>query len=269
LVRRSVKVQESNSLSGDAYNAVELEASLEIIEPPQITPAWSFPLTAMVLYRDDTTREWVLVATTSSCDVIFERGNPRYLFDSDRPPTVYFEFRLRGKTWHEVPLAKTSVGRAANLLQSYKALSRRHVTPAIRASLDGNPMWSEENKKIVEAPRHTCGQTTNTQPIWESEDKALAALDKANAPLTDQKRVMELFAGTRIIYVHDKVWRIDADPKTVQYVNSAKPEVGGSGVSDDGQVIYDDFAPYNNDAGLIRDSYAQQLKHAGLGRYAE
>jgi hypothetical protein len=80
---------------------------------------------------------------------------------------------------------------------------------------------------------------------------------------------MELFAGTRIIYMHDKVWNIDADPKTVQYVHSPKPDVGGSGVSDDGQVIYDGYAPYNNDAGLIRESYMQRLRFAGLGKYAE
>jgi hypothetical protein len=65
------------------------------------------------------------------------------------------------------------------------------------------------------------------------------------------------------------VWAKDSDPKTVQYVSRPKPEGGGSGVSEDGQMIYDDYGPYNNDAGLIRDSYTHRLKFAGLGKYAE
>jgi hypothetical protein len=81
---------------------------------------------------------------------------------------------------------------------------------------------------------------------------------------------MDFFAGTRIVYIRtdDDSWSIDADPKTVQWVRRQKPIAGGSGVSSDGQVIYD-LGPYDNDAGLIRDSYTRRLRFAGLGKYAE
>lgn len=109
-VIRSVTFGESNSVSGDAYNLVEAASTMSFTGELQHLPEWNQPLRAITLYRDSTTQEWVVVASTTSCRVWAKKGMPR-------PP--YWEFRLADNVWREVSFSPTSVGRDSNLFRKY------------------------------------------------------------------------------------------------------------------------------------------------------
>lgn len=124
VVKRSVTFSESNSWSGDAYNATELSATIAFTGDLQNLPVWNVPLMPLVLYRDTAAQgQWALVASTTTCDVWSTHGEPR-------PP--YWEFRLGKAGWREVPLSAASLGRPTNLYLPYNALKARHVTVAGR-----------------------------------------------------------------------------------------------------------------------------------------
>ena len=91
-VKRFVEFNESNSLAGDAYNAVETKSTIEFTGDLASLPVWSEPLMALVLYQDSETGEWVVVATTTSCE--FWNLN-------DRPKPPYWEFRLEDGVWRK------------------------------------------------------------------------------------------------------------------------------------------------------------------------
>jgi hypothetical protein len=118
VIDRRVRFKVSDSLAGDAYNKTETSSTLSFRDDLSELPDWNVPLIPLLLYRDSATREWVIVATTSDCHVWSQRGSP------DRP---YWEYRLKGATWAEVPLSETSVGRKTNLYFKYDKEVPKHV----------------------------------------------------------------------------------------------------------------------------------------------
>lgn len=110
-VERSVTFNVSNSLGGGAYNAIELEATIKFTGELAKLPPWSQPLMALVMYQDKETQEWVIVATTTSSDVLLQRG---------KPCPSYWEFHLESQGWREVPLSRASIGLPGNLLHLYQ-----------------------------------------------------------------------------------------------------------------------------------------------------
>ena len=131
VVERSVAFNETSAWGGDAYNAVETEATLAFTGDLAGLPVWSAPLMALLLYRDQTRGgQWVIVATTTSCHVWNLRGEP---------PSLYWEYRLGPQGWQEVMLSPTSIGRKTNLLFSYQQkLGTRHITAADRAARESD-----------------------------------------------------------------------------------------------------------------------------------
>jgi hypothetical protein len=111
VVDRYAKFRESNSLAGDAYSSTGLNSRLSFREDLSSLTPWEFPLVPLLLYRDAAANEWVVVATTYSCDVWAERGQPV-------PP--YWEFRLKGREWIQTELSQVSIGRRTNLFFDYE-----------------------------------------------------------------------------------------------------------------------------------------------------
>jgi predicted small secreted protein len=140
-VRRTARFDEANALGGGAYSARETEATLAFTGRFAQLPAWSFPLLAIFLYRDVTRdNQWVIVASTTSCETWSGRGEPQ-------PP--YWEFRLGPQGWQEVPLSPTSINRTANLLAGYHAeLPGKHITVIDREKHDAR---ASERYRIVRA----------------------------------------------------------------------------------------------------------------------
>jgi hypothetical protein len=110
-VDRSVEFRESNSLAGDVYSMTETSATLAFRGELAGLAPWNVPLMPLVLYRDAAVSEWVIVASSTSCDVWSARGKPSR--------GRYWEFRLRAPAWTEVSLSESSVGRATNLFILY------------------------------------------------------------------------------------------------------------------------------------------------------
>jgi hypothetical protein len=147
-VRRMVKFQESNSLSGDAYNAVELDASISFTGSLKELPPWRVPLMPIVMYQDKGTKEWVVVAMTTSSDVWRKHG---------KPCPEYWEYRLNDGGWHRVPLSSASIGRPANLLHQYqKRLGTSHVTIKFREERESDAMIGKEFRTIIPKEEAFC-----------------------------------------------------------------------------------------------------------------
>jgi len=157
VVQRSVLFHETNSLSGDAYNAVEQDATLAFTGDLASLPAWHEPLMALLLYRDPSANEWTIVATTTSCDVWNRKDEPRVMYLPDKPNTLYWEYRQGENGWREVPLSRLSVGLPVNLLHRYqRELFTSHVTLEFKKVRQGHRDSSEEFLSIVERPRVNC-----------------------------------------------------------------------------------------------------------------
>jgi hypothetical protein len=150
-VRRTATLRITNSWAGDAYNAVELDATLAFMSEQPMLPVWSAQRIAMVLYRDAATEEWVLVTTSTSCTIWERNGKPK-------PP--YWEYRLRDGIWQQVPLSAASIGRKANLLHVYdKELPDRIIRDAERQQLQGDKRIARTYTEIWGDPdQYICGE---------------------------------------------------------------------------------------------------------------
>lgn len=150
-VRRVVAIQESDSWAGDAYNAVETLSRIEFMDELASLPPWSYALRPVVLYQDATTHEWVIVASTTSCQKWYAAGKPK-------PP--YWEYRLRGRGWSQVPLSAASLGLPANLAQQYREVAAAgHLTPQLRAQLDFDVNRHRPFREVYPEPTQAfCGE---------------------------------------------------------------------------------------------------------------
>ncbi len=154
VVKRSATFDETNSWSGDAYNAVERDATIAFTGALSNLTAWRAALMAIVMYRDSATSEWVIVAMTTSSRVWRARGSPC---------PEYWEFRLSGKGWHETPLSASSIGREANLLHRYQdPLPHSHITVADRETLESDPYIVKSFRKILDAEESKCSKRPST-----------------------------------------------------------------------------------------------------------
>ena len=147
-IEREVQFKESNAMGGGAYNAVETSSIIKFTGELAELPPWKDSLRALVLYFDTSNTEWVVVATTTSCEVWFARGKPR---------PMYWEYRLRGERWQETPLASTSIGRETNLFHLYeKPLEKKHITVEERSRLQSNPRIAREYRSIISDKENNC-----------------------------------------------------------------------------------------------------------------
>jgi len=122
VIDRYVKFRETNSLAGDAYGSTDLKSTLAFVGDLSKLPSWDVPLFPLVLYRDERSGEWVVVATSSNCEVWEERGSPK-------PP--YWEYRLKSDKWVQSSLSEMSLDRKTNLFFNYEP-----NLPAGKLSLD-------------------------------------------------------------------------------------------------------------------------------------
>ena len=187
IVERHTRIEQSHT--------IELDASMKFTGQLAQLPEWRGPLAPLVLYEDQSGREWVIVATTSRCEIFYQRGPPRYRFAADRPVTTYFEFRTRNGAWVQTPLSAESIGQRANLFVLFEKLDRRpRLTVAAKEQLQLG--LGPRYRSVLERPQYNCGLTTGTQAIWDAEDRVLAALDRENATAEQRARVGELLVST-------------------------------------------------------------------------
>jgi hypothetical protein len=127
VVERHVEFEVTDSFARDAPNLILYKSTLVIRDSGGPGFEWSRTLIPILLYPDMAAREWVLVASTVSCETWREHG---------RPTVPYWEFRLRPSGWTAVPLSSTSIGRRANLFVVFlEPLALNHLTIAQKAYL--------------------------------------------------------------------------------------------------------------------------------------
>jgi hypothetical protein len=156
-VRRTARLNITNSWAGDAYNSVEQEATLAFMGNLSGLPVWSAPRIALVLYRDHDTSEWTLVTTTTSCEIWELDGKPK-------PP--YWEYRLKAEGWVAAPLSPVSIGRPANLLHIYdKQLPSNHITEVERQLLQSDRRIASQYREVRGDPdMYVCGEGDPNKP---------------------------------------------------------------------------------------------------------
>jgi hypothetical protein len=153
VVERYVRFRESNSLAGDAYSSNLLAATLTAPEAKPKMQTWDVPLVPLVLYRDASSYEWVVVATTHSCDDWAKRGSPT-------PP--YWEFRFVDGGWVQVPLSSASIGRKTNLFFDYEpSLPARHLTNETKVAINSRGGFGRDYLSVLAEGRSGCNRYVN------------------------------------------------------------------------------------------------------------
>jgi hypothetical protein len=147
-VERSVAFRQYESWTGDARASVVSDATLGFIGDLSYLPKWRDRTIPLVLYQDKSTGSWVIVATTSSCDLWNWRNKPN---------PMYWEFRLDGPGWRETPLAATSIGRQKNLLHRYHArFTDPHVSVEDRKRLESSARMDKKYQSILPNSEINC-----------------------------------------------------------------------------------------------------------------
>lgn len=148
-IDRRVAFTGSNALGGGAYSATETDATLSFRGNLAQLPDWRAALMPLVLYRSESPSTWVVVAKTPRCEVWVKRGKPM-------PP--YWEFRLAGEVWVEVPLSDESIGRKTNLVFMYNSpLPANHISLETKAQLQSDDRISESYLSIASDLPTYCG----------------------------------------------------------------------------------------------------------------
>jgi hypothetical protein len=148
-VDRYVAFEETDAFGGGAYSATETKSMLSFRGDLESLPKWDVPLVPVLLYHDSSTAEWVIVATTSRCEVWRARGGPL-------PP--YWEYRLRDAEWREGPLSSASEGRETNLFFSYNPrLPSKHLDLRFKSDARADGRIAGDYLKIIPSMTDFCG----------------------------------------------------------------------------------------------------------------
>ena len=148
VVDRYIKFQESNSLAGDAYSSTTIKSTLAFTGELSKLPSWDVPLVPLVLYRDQTGGELVIVATSYSCEVWRERGKPA-------PP--YWEYRLKANKWSQSPLSQISIGRESNMFFNYEPPLKSHkLSREWKRNIVRQSEFAKEYRVIDASVRSNC-----------------------------------------------------------------------------------------------------------------
>jgi hypothetical protein len=144
-IERYVAFDATNAMGGGAYNAVESKATLKFKGELESLPPWDFPRIALVLYRSKETGNWVVVSTSSSCEVWDREGKPR-------PP--YWQHELIDGQWKKTFVSTESIGKKNNLFYSYWKGAPKHVTAETTNALQSDPTIVEKYRHVAVDPEN-------------------------------------------------------------------------------------------------------------------
>jgi hypothetical protein len=166
-VRRHVIVRQERAFGGGFASAAVYDTSTVSLDPsiPQF-PVWNAPIVPIYLDKDPGTAEWIIIASSDSCDIWLRNGRPR-------PP--YWAFRLRDGAWLRDAIPKEFIGRKANL---FVGLQVTDDSEELSGELRTNK--AEFAAKRKSAPQYkavfsnfpdieNCGSARETRPIGENE----------------------------------------------------------------------------------------------------
>lgn len=115
-VKRHVVVIQERAYGGGFLAApIYKTSSLELQVGSASYPIWDAPMVPVLVDKDPTNGEWVVVAATSGCDTWLRNGRPR-------PP--YWAFRLRNGQWYRDAIPTGFLDRPANLFIDFRTDDR-------------------------------------------------------------------------------------------------------------------------------------------------
>ena len=143
-IERRVVFDETNALGGGTFNAIEKKSTLAFKGELSSLPSWDFPWAALVLYKSSQTGDFVIVGTTSSCDVWWRNGKPN---------PMYWQYDLINGVWTNVPLSQESIGKKTNLFYRYWGSDfPNHISIQERVRLQAVPTIASKYRQIVSEP---------------------------------------------------------------------------------------------------------------------
>ena len=147
-IDRYVAFRESNSWAGDAYNATEIRSTISFRGELSKLPDWDVPLIPILLYKDASSDDWVVIATTSSCEIWSARGRPE-------PP--YWEYRANPGGWRPASLSTGAFGRKSNLFFTYEdKLPEKKITDAEKIRIREDTRIAIGYRMILEIEKSNC-----------------------------------------------------------------------------------------------------------------
>jgi hypothetical protein len=166
-VRRHVIVRQERAFGGGFASAAVYDTTSVSLEPniPQF-PAWDAPLVPIYIDKDSSTSEWIVIASSDSCDIWLRNGRPR-------PP--YWAFRLREGAWYRDSIPEEFIGRTSNLFVGAQVtdesgkLSRE--LRANKADFAAKRKSAPQYKAVYSTfpDIENCGSARETLPIGENE----------------------------------------------------------------------------------------------------
>lgn len=167
MIKRHVVMSHTRALGGGFSSApVYLTSSVEPASDGAGFNKWNAPLVPIVLEKDPSTHEWLLVATIDGCTIWLRNGLPR-------PP--YWGFRFRDGKWYRDAIPDWLLMREANLLVDFDVDDESsRLTGEAQSRKDAQATSSEiarQYKKvdIDFAEFGACGRDQPTRQIGENE----------------------------------------------------------------------------------------------------
>jgi hypothetical protein len=154
LITRSAKFSE-NWVAGGGGGSLNKGMTIQLQQQQKSdSPSlWEGRFVPIVLDRDPDSKEWFIVATFYHCDGWYELG---------RPKLPYTEYRFRGGTWIQQPLAPKWIGRPANVIPADPSIkstlseTKPVLTIERKDSFFNNPAVLPEYKRIVDSWTSGC-----------------------------------------------------------------------------------------------------------------
>lgn len=115
------------------------------------------PLVPILIDKEMSTGDYVVVAGTNNCDVWLRNAEPQ-------PP--YWTFRLRNNVWYRIDLPPRLIGRKANLLIDYRSSDSRKIADAEvisrkEAQTRDKPASSLREVMPNDPVKRNCGHSTD------------------------------------------------------------------------------------------------------------
>jgi len=150
-IKRTVDLFISDSWTHEAYDATETNATITFLGSLSNLPTWRAPRMALVLYQDKSTKEWVIVTTSTSCEIWEKNGHPK---------PNYWEYRSDDRTWREVPLSSSSFDRRANLFIDYNVpIEKDYLSVEDKGQISSKRRTARKYREIWSDPdMYICGE---------------------------------------------------------------------------------------------------------------
>lgn len=164
-IKRNVEMWHETAFGGGFSSApVYKTNSIELDPATSEFPKWDTPLVPIVMDKDPSNGEWVVVASIDECGMWARNGRPQ-------PP--YWAFRLQSREWFRVEIPQWLLNRRSNLFVEYDTVdSSEELNSEIairkRSQID-DPKHSTKYSSVEAARRFEHCDSRPSKPVGVEE----------------------------------------------------------------------------------------------------